>query len=162
MNGSTTRRGMRFIAGLLGMGVLLGLSLTGMACSCAPPLEIGEALEDAQAVFSGRVVGLRLVPLEEEDPTLPAGIEELEVSFAVQTVWKGETVETLVVRTGFTCCVCGYPFVIGAGYVVYACDSIDGGLSTSFCTRTHLLDSQTNDVSVLNELVPVAWSAPEA
>jgi len=131
-----------------------------LACSCAPPPEVATAFSQADAVFSGRVIGLELVPRFDEDPTVSFVIEDLRVKFAVTSCWKGKVTPETILHTTFTCCVCGYRFEIGESYIVYA--SVDDGtLRTSICTRTKPLLYAEEDLTVLGDLFPALWRTHE-
>mgnify|MGYP005813832279 CR=1 FL=1 len=79
------------------------------ACKCRP-LPVAEAVENARAVFEGRVVAV-----ETPDESTK------HVQLAVVRAWKGlQTEETLWLETRSEPAACGYVFVTGESYVVYA------------------------------------------
>lgn len=97
-----------------------------LACSCARPQPVDEAVENALRVFHGEVVSIeKLNPLSER------------VTFRVSEHFKGEPVETLQVDTPIHGPSCGYPFQEGSDYVVYAHGEGDW-LATNSCSRTTL------------------------
>lgn len=123
-------------------------SVTATACSCAPEPEPRTALDAADAVFTGRVVGLTLVPRVPEEPSTSFIAEDVAVTIVVSAVWKGEPAERVTLYTAFTCCVCGYPFELGKTYLIYAMQR-DGQLTTSICSRTRLLEKADEDLATL-------------
>jgi len=139
--------------------IIVGLSIGSSACSCAPPPAANVALNEADAVFAGRVIELRLVPQFGRDPASSFLVEDLEVTIAVHSLWKGEVGETQRLFTTFTCCVCGFHFEIGEEYLVYATD-VDGMLRTSMCTRTTLLSAASEDLVILGDLRPASLHEP--
>ena len=154
--------------GLLVLLVVSSATLAVSACSCGPEQEVELALEQAHNVFTGRVTELKLIPKLSEDPTASFAVEDLEVTFAVSFVWKGEVEETNVVYTAFTCCVCGFPFEIGEQYLVYTTQTTDGLPATSVCSRTRRLADAADDLVALGPaktsfqtLTDVLWTAPE-
>lgn len=149
----------RLILLLAGSALLLAPLLTvqlatgagrAQACSCAwpwpPPLE---ALKEASAVFSGRVVSFRRWSSEVElgdgggPPYWPVGIE-------VDTVWKGPaTTTTFVYVTHAT--ACGYPlFKVGESFLIHAHER-HGAIVVSACSRTRPLNSAFRDLFALGE-----------
>jgi hypothetical protein len=163
----------RGLAGtLLALGLIVfACSASVLPCSCVPELDVLLALDQADAVFAGRVVGLSLVPRFSEDPTISYATEDLEVIVAVHsqwkselsgnTMWKRDVSDCAVLYTTFTCCVCGFNFKIGQAYLIYAFEQ-DGLLRTSICTRTMLLSDASDDLVVLGNLAPASlWTSPE-
>ena len=141
--------------------IIVGLPLGASACSCAPPPAADVARDQADAVFAGRVIGLRLVPQAGSDPAaLSFSIEDLEVTMLVHSLWKGDVSEEQRLFTTFTCCVCGFRFEIGEEYLVYA-TLVEGVLRTSMCTRTALLSAASEDLGILGDLRPVLIDASE-
>ena len=149
---------MGFRSWILAVVFLLGASFAAAACSCAPPPDIDQALESADAVFAGRVIAMELVP--DADPAIGVSMEHLRVTIAVHSAWKGEIAEQATVYTAFTCCVCGFRFEIGEEYLVYAYGQ-DGVHRTSICDRTKRLEAAGEDLEQLGHLTPMLWTAPE-
>jgi len=139
---------------------MIATSIGSHACSCAPLPPADVARDQADTVFAGRVIGLRLVPQSGDDLASSFGIEDLEVTIAVHSLWKGEVGEEQLLFTTYTCCVCGFRFEIGEEYLVYA-TVIDGVLRTSLCTRTALLSEASEDLAILGNLHPVLMDASE-
>jgi hypothetical protein len=144
--------------------IIFAVPIGTLACSCAPPADPQTALEQADIVFAGRVVGLQIVPAAGDEATSDPAIEDLIVTFSVTAIWKWPDeinlpdidMVRLDLRTAYTCCVCGYPFALGDTYLVYATGDIDA-LSTSICTRTARLEDAQEDVAVFG---PAIFAAP--
>ena len=141
----------RWLLRLAAIALLLGIPPTlqperAHACVCGAVPTVAESLENAGAVFAGRVVS--------EDPVFAGrvSIEELVVEFHVSRVWKGERVETIFVNNPFTTCRIWY--YQGSEYLVYASDVQDIGLLASLCGRTRLLEYAQGDLVVLGEGQP--------
>lgn len=111
------------------------------SCSCAPSPDPLQALDEATAVFSGRVA----------DISQHRG--RLTVTFDVDQQWKGETAQRLVVTTSASTAMCGFAFELNEAYLVYARDS-QGSLQTGQCSRTARLDGASTDLSQLEESPP--------
>ena len=111
------------------------------ACSCLPPGPPADALASATAVFSGRVAALA--------GTVDAGgSDPVQVTFAISKVWKGTDQPTIEVLTSASSASCGFEFVQGEEYLVYASES-EGRLQTNLCSRTALLAMAGDDLAVL-------------
>ena len=121
------------------------------ACRCAQPGAPLEELEKFQAVFAGRVVSLRH-SFDSGASRLGSG-ERTSVGFAVSEVWKGEVHEDIQVTTPPTGGSCGFAFVEGGDYIVYAHGSPhpEGGCAVGICSRTALLQGAREDLDALGE-----------
>ena len=111
------------------------------ACSCARPTSARRAAELSAAVFTGRVVEIRTVP-GRFGP-------DLRVTFAVARAWKGSTATRAVVLTAASTSACGYPFVVGRTYLVFAAHEANGQLETGHCSRTAMLSHALKDATEL-------------
>lgn len=114
-----------------------------LACSCMMPPPPPKALEQAAAVFSGKVTKI------EGDVT-----KQRTITIAVDQAWKGVETETVTLTTGPGGGMCGFGFQDGESYLVYAYRSgekKDGPLSTSICTRTKTLANAKEDLDALGE-----------
>lgn len=153
----------RCAAAALALGSALTLALVlapapARACSC---MEIGpeEAVEQSDAIFEGRVVGVS--PAQGE-----IGPGDNEVVLRVVRAWKGvpQDEEQVTVRTASNSAACGYNFEPDRSYLVYASESSDGSLRVSLCSRTQLIEQADEDLQVLGTgVTPVdATEPPEA
>lgn len=154
---------------LLVASILALVPAKAFACSCAAPPPAKKALSAAAAVFTGTVT--EVVRIDERgtrtkfDPErdLPF-IEEamknggkfppdrVEVTFAIDRVWKGVEKDTVVLKTGIpVCCICIIPFREGETWMIYADASKDGSLSTSRCSRTTELKFADKDIKALGK-----------
>ena len=131
--------------------LLLSVSPTpAYACSCAqlpPPLDF---LEASDAVFSGRVLSVEGIPLQND----PDGIDvPVKVTFQVSKVWKGPSDGTLVVETSLEGASCGLGriFRIDEEYLIYAFGE-ESELRTDLCTRTTQISNAQEDLAELNLL----------
>jgi len=120
------------------------------ACSCARLPPALDFLEESSAVFSGRVLNVEGIPLQND----PDGIDiPVEVTFQVSKVWKGPSDGTLVVETSLEGASCGLgrTFRINEEYLVYAFGE-EGELRTNLCTRTTEISNAQEDLAELNLL----------
>lgn len=137
------------------------------ACSCGAPSTVQEGLDTADAVFTGTVVSV--TPINQNAPggiysrTPPSN----EVVFSVLSVWKGVLRPHVTVLTGTGSGDCGYGFMAGETYLVYAHSSQPGSpvfyvgnarvelplgeqqFGTSICARTAPLAQAVADLSQL-------------
>ena len=127
------------------------------ACKCAVPGTPAEELEKFSAVFAGRVVSVRHSYDLNAASYTPD--DRTTVAFEVSAVWKGTVHEDMSITTPPTGGSCGFAFVEGEEYVVYADDSAydDDGYTTGICSRTALLSQAQADLDELGE-----GRAPEA
>ena len=135
------------------IGVLWFLGNPGQAhaCKCAQPGTPSEELEESSAVFAGRVVSVR----HSFDPDAASVSREdrTTVGFEVSTVWKGTVHEDMYITTPPTGGSCGFTFVEGEEYIVYAYDSAycDDSYTVGICSRTALLGQAQDDIDAFGE-----------
>ena len=112
------------------------------ACSCVPPPSPQEALAKSEAVFAGKVVAVSGLP--------PGGYNSTDprvVAFKVSAVWKGPSYETMFITTPLSGASCGFDFIEGKSYIVYAWNGVD----VLLCSRTKLSDNARDDFATLGE-----------
>lgn len=113
------------------------------ACSCAEPLSVEESLEQAAAVFSGKVIRVKEKKQEH-------GFYGKSVLFEVNEIWKGVEHSQIMIETGSGDADCGIHFKEGVEYLVYAYED-ESKLKTYLCTRTKELSFAQDDLFVLGE-----------
>lgn len=118
------------------------------ACTCVEPPPPETALEQSHAVFAGEVLSIRKT-------RSAAGLRQgaaypVEVTFRVIEIWKGVDTDRLTIRTSASSESCGFEFVTGVRYIVYANENRDG-LSTGACTRTADLAHAAEDLQALGK-----------
>jgi hypothetical protein len=127
----------------LSMG-LLGLQGLALACTCAQPASVQEGLKQADAVFLGLVERFEL-----------KGSGRL-ATFRVHTVWKGPEASRVRVSTGGGDGDCGYHFIVGVKYLVFARHGHWNTLQTNICTRTKQASGEAvDDLKALGPGTPV-------
>ncbi|WP_369593192.1 hypothetical protein [Lysinibacillus pakistanensis] len=120
------------------------------ACSCADLPSVEEEFERSKAVFSGKVVDIK------EKRSLK-GYTTKSVLFEVTNTWKGVEQSQIIITTGQGGGDCGYNFIKGEEYLVYANESIiyeAKSLVSSMCNRTRVLSSSQEDLEILGEGQP--------
>lgn len=128
------------------------------ACSCAVSPSAEETLERSAAVFQGTVVSM---VDRNEGALIRSSGDPLEVTFQVDAVWKGEVLPEIMVTTPMSSASCGFTFVEGVAYLVYANEGEDGGLKAYLCSRTTQASNASADLEVLGS-GDVPEAAPEA
>ncbi len=108
------------------------------ACSCLQPGSALEEMGKSNAVFSGQVKETRFKE------------ERIEVNFEVYEVWQGEMGPTVTFTTASDSAACGYPFVDGEEYLIYA-GEYSGEFAVNLCSRTMLLTDAEEDLQALGE-----------
>ena len=145
----------------------LGVPRRAFACSCAMPPTARDALNSADAVFSGTVVSVTQVNQNVSGAINATSYPSNEVVFSVISVWKGVLRPQITLRTGMGGGDCGYTFSTGGTYLVYAHSSNPGSpafyvgstlveipltprqFGTSICTRTAPLAMAAADLAQL-------------
>ena len=128
---------------------LLLFDAVGFACSCKFSTDAHEALGSSFAVFSGKVIDVRM-NVDSADI-----LTEVEAIMDVQRVWKGVVKSRISVFTSSCMLSCGYAFYKGGEYLVYASTNQEGKLITSICSRTGSLRDAWEDMKELGEGKPV-------
>jgi hypothetical protein len=111
-----------------------------MACSCNENPPPPQALAEATAVFSGRVVA----------SSYGENGELYKPVLRVMDVWKGSVHERVELYTHWRCCLCGFPLEVGRNYLVYAYET-ESQLWVSYCSRTTLLEEAATDLAALGK-----------
>lgn len=134
----------RMVAALVVVAVMTAVQPACVfACSCIAPPPPDEAMANSTAVFAGQVT-------EIVAPADLGGSNPVVVTFAVSQGWKGAEQTTIVVSTTGSSASCGFEFVKGQEYLVYATES-EGRLQTGLCSRTASLAAAANDIAVLGD-----------
>lgn len=132
------------------------------ACSCVVPAEPLEALETSSAVFTGKVVDIK-----EPKGTIISSADPVKVTFEVDSSWKGVKGDKVTLSTALSSASCGFEFVKGESYIVYAYANGEGEtdkLVASLCSRTKLLASASEDLKKLGPSISAGnpTASPEA
>ncbi len=139
---------------LLGVSVLIVLLASGrvLACGCEKPGPPCKAYGEASVVFIGTVKSVT-EGSRTRKPNGEVNFESRLFKFSVEETFSGAPTKESEVATGLSAGDCGYPFVKGASYLVYAYrDEKDGRLYTSFCTRTKRVSNASEDLQYLRSL----------
>lgn len=113
-----------------------------LACSCMK-LTPSEGLTSSYAVFTGEVTNI-----EKNEATRFGG---LEVTLRVKQMWKGEPSKEIKVHTASSSAACGYGFVKGVTYLVYAVRDEADPMRVSLCSRTAPVDEAEEDLDFLGK-----------
>jgi hypothetical protein len=118
------------------------------ACSCggvpAAPCEVAWG---SDAVFAGSVRSIEQVK-DPDNPPFSANLVTIEIERGFINASPG----TIQITTGLGGGDCGYGFVTGRQYLVYASKTQSGRLSTGSCSRTRPLEDAAEDVAYLATL----------
>jgi len=124
--------------------VALLIATSAIACTCMPTAGPEKELEQADAVFAGKVSSSK-----RHNGARP--FDDVEVEFVVERVWKGQVTKRFRIFTGSSSDSCGYRFKKNRTYLVYAYGKVDEGLQTGICSRTRRLKDAHQDLNVLGE-----------
>ena len=139
---------------LSGVSLLIVLFASGrvLACGCNKPGPPCKAYGEASVVFSGTVKGIT-EGARKRKPNGEVNFDPRLFKFSVEEMFSGGPTKELEIATGLNADDCGYPFVKGTSYLVYAYrDEKDGRLYTSACTRTKRVTSASEDLQYLRSL----------
>lgn len=140
-------RDIALYAALLGLALVFATTPVrdAQACDCSYPT-FEQAFAWSSAVFQGTVLGI--VPGGSQFP------EEVLVVFWRTAHWKTALGVTVLLLTADNEGICGYTFMPGTEYLVYA----SGGpvLRTDLCSRTHAVFPGDPDLVALGPSLPVA------
>ncbi|MGH2472584.1 MAG: hypothetical protein ACRDG6_09310 [Candidatus Limnocylindria bacterium] len=100
---------------------------TAFACSCVPFTK-PESARQATLVFTGTVTRVDV----HSGPLVFSTMDPVEVAFEVETVYKGSPAKTTTVFTAAGDSSCGYEFVSGRRYTVFAW-LLEGKLHAGLC-----------------------------
>jgi len=89
-------------------------------------------------VFIGKVVQKQVDRVEHPDGRPPDPVAPAIVTFEVADYLRGQKGPKVEIRTTEGCCVCGYSFMVGIDYLVFASET-NGGFGTGICTPTQPL-----------------------
>ncbi|UYZ22586.1 hypothetical protein [Mesobacillus jeotgali] len=130
--------------------MFLGLFLIGSfpavtsACSCAELPTAEEEMERSEAIFSGKVIEIKEKKVN--------GYMTKSVLFELTNTWKGVDESQVIITTGQGGGDCGFRFIEGQEYLVYAKESDMYGaksLTTTMCDRTNRLRALQDDLELL-------------
>ncbi len=119
-------------------------------CNCDPASPRQQDIDEATAVFAGQVIYIEEIQAHvlQADGTRPFK-PQLEVKFEVEELWKGADNAEFIIRTGVGQGDCGFKFVKGEKYVVYAYGK--EMLRTTSCSRTVKLADAAEDLKELGK-----------
>lgn len=122
------------------------------ACSCIGENSVKKEVERSDVVFSGKVLSKNIFSVN--DSNLPNGflLHKAEYVILVSKLFKGKLLcDTIKVVTGVGKGDCGYEFLIGVEYIIYAYNSdkyfesgqkTDNFLQTDICSRTRKINKK--------------------
>ena len=122
-------------------------------CTCIPPktvtAQVRQAVQRADVVVAGSVLELRW-KVAQLWPDRPDSRTMFRLAVMIpERSWKGDVADTLILWTPDSEDVCGYPFVEGERYLVFATRRDSTSLSTGLCTLTQPLAGADRYLRVL-------------
>ncbi len=137
----------RFVCTLSILLLVLSAAPRAKACSCPPPPPPKQALKQAAAVFSGKVLSVEIDQRK--------GIKM--VTIEVASVWKGGVGRKATVYTAQHGATCGYGFKKDQSYLVYCYarkqkdEKKPAKLWTNIRTRTRPMANAAADMNALGK-----------
>jgi hypothetical protein len=141
---------------MLAVLAVILLPAPAAACSCMQSGPPCQALFASDAVFVGTVKG---IDVRKDRMINDRAYERRIVSIAIDGPSRGVQASTIEVWTGMGNGDCGFKFVEGQRYVVYAYRAPDGALGTGICSRTRLYSEAAEDVAYLQSGPPASAAA---
>jgi len=125
------------------------ISFAAYACICFHRIPVCEAYNSSSVIFIGEVSEITAIENR-----------ELRVRFMLQRSYRGVEGTEVEVVTGMGGGDCGYQFIKGTTYFVYAYRNLrDNRIQTSTCTRTRTLTDAGEDLAFFRELPNAAPGA---
>ena len=156
-----TTNGNAILAAVILISLLTFVSSNAWACSCVFPT-VEEDFQGSDVVFTGEALRIdqiedeRRIKWDEEE-----FLETVEVELKLRETWKGTHEARKTVLTALHEPSCGYPFVVGNSYVVFAYErKIEMGadkeevevLYTHLCSANHERDYDRATQALQEEL----------
>jgi hypothetical protein len=129
---------------LLTLLIVVSDARDARACSCMTGTPLCETLWNTPVVFAGEVIEIADVPGSSSSP-FPAN---RLVRFRVEQSWREEVSREVEVRTGSGGGDCGYTFIKGVRYLVFARRNGEQ-LNTSICSPTKPISDAGEDLEYL-------------
>ena len=111
------------------------------ACSCVSSPPPSEEFENSDGVFVATVTSFKRA----KEYSRVAKLRLIKL-------WKGKKVDEIF--TSLNSGLCGFDFVVGETYLIYAFMIEDGELHTNICTRTASLEQAGEDLAFLEQKDP--------
>lgn len=158
---------MKFVLSALLLHVLTTATI---ACTCGPSPSPYKAYQEAQAVFTGKVISSQDIPYDETVRDQKYNVYDRHFKFEVTEVLKGNKTNEIVINVGRIDSTCYWGLKIGESYLVYAYRSNQRfNRSESFwgaatkkpdeimfagsCTRTEMLKYAFDDLLYLRGML---------
>jgi hypothetical protein len=139
---------------------------TATTCNCGPTPSIEEAYDLASDVVLARVESVD-GPYVENTDVWPGRVVEPHFTMRVLARWKGRTGSTALVRTALDPAECGFPFVVGETFLLYAHRPGPGDtLRAVACDRSRRAAEARDEMRRLDRLhrrtglVPASFAIP--
>ena len=137
----------------LALIILPQLAARAVACSCFPIPSPYRSVEEARAVFVGKVVGERQAVSEETADGQSYTVRERLFRFSVEEAFKGALGKEVEVNAGSADGMCTVGFDAGETYLVYAFGKTEAALHSSMCSRTTRLAGAESEVHYIRAML---------
>lgn len=134
------------------LALFLGASSVALGCSCAAERPTCEAFGSSTAVFVGKVVGAKEQRQDKNQDGTTTTYQVGQIYFNVEQSFLGVKSSRVVIHSGTGGGDCGYWFIKGERYLVYAYGESMDRLGTNICTRTTPLDDAEEDLNFLRTM----------
>jgi len=132
---------------LIAASILVLTSNAASACFCIPTTP-KKSFRNSRAVFAGKVIDI--MAQSDRNRETSDSLAEFKVTFEVSKVWKGQVEQQQVVLSSESSPGCGYSFVKGEKYLVYASGE-ELAIQPGLCNATKPLADAQADLAVLEQ-----------
>ncbi len=132
---------------LIAASILVLTSNAASACICFPTTP-KKSFRNSRAVFAGKVIDI--MAQSDRNRETSDSLARFKVTFEVSKVWKGQVEQQQVVLSSESSPGCGYSFVKGEEYLVYASGE-ELAIQTEWCNATKPLANAEADLAVLEQ-----------
>jgi hypothetical protein len=141
---------------IVAFAAVLFAPVRAWACSCIEEGPACQAFFRTHAVFVGRVLGVTDFTAATDISGRTFTFARRHVRLTVSESFSGVQSNEVTVDTGAGGGDCGYPFVVGESYLVYAYAASDGTLGAGICSRTRPVHDASTDLVYLRGLKDIA------
>jgi len=136
--------------------IIVGTSYFGLeaqACTCAAERSPYSTFQESRAVFIGKAISSRDVPITETFGDKTYTVYERVFRFSISELLKGTKAENVEINVGRIDSSCYQGFTIGTSYLVYAFGEPGKDLRAYACSRTTSLFNAADELHYIRNLL---------
>lgn len=110
--------------------LLFSVTKNAMSCSCGEPPPLTKEFNITSAIFVGKIIKGEAIKIDDT-------YMDRKFTVEISKVIKGKLKDTVEIYTSIDCGACGYDFIIGRNYLIYAWNNEEENkLIVNLCSRT--------------------------